>query len=93
MTVDPAHLAALCPELAALVAKAEVSETWTEFGNGVMLAEPELPDGVDTSHLRYTRVQDPHYWLGEITCDLHPGWFVALPFVLDRLTHPDLPPP
>jgi hypothetical protein len=93
VTVDPAHVAALCPELAAIVARAELRETWTGFGNVVMLTDPVLPDGVDRTHLRYTRLQDPHYWLGEITCDLHPGWSVALPFVLDHLDHPHLPPP
>ncbi len=37
-----------------------------------------------TSNLRYNAVNDPHYWLGEIHCQLHPGWFVALSY-----NHPD----
>ena len=83
------HLDALCPELAAVVADAEkhgnrVIETWTGWGNVVLLARPRpvlsnVSDEV-RAHLTYRRVNDPHYWLGEIHCDLHPGWCVALSF-------------
>ena len=83
------HLDALCPELAAVVADAtaegnEVAETWTGFGQAVRLRKSEpvlvgVPSDV-TDKLIYKAVRDPHYWLGEIHCRAHPGWFVALSF-------------
>jgi len=83
------HLDALCPELAAVVTDAvdegnEVAETWTGFGNAVRLKNPRpvltaIEDRV-RARLTYHPVRDPHYWLGEIHCRRHPGWFVALPY-------------
>jgi hypothetical protein len=83
------HLDALCPELATVVADAvkngnRVIETWTGFGRVVLLERPRpVLSNVSNNvraHLTYKRVNDPHYWLGEIHCDLHPGWCVALSF-------------
>ena len=96
-----AHLDALCPELAAVVADAavrgnKVVETWTGYGQAVRLDNPApvlsgITDGV-RAKLVYRAVDDPHYWLGEIHCRRHPGWFVALPFGRTGPSgHPDLP--
>jgi hypothetical protein len=84
------HLDALCPELAAVVADAEkhgnrVRETWRQRRHSAVLLERPRPVLSNVSnkvraHLTYKRVNDPHYWLGEIHCDLHPGWCVALSF-------------
>ena len=83
------HLDALCPELAAVVADAtangnQVVETWTGFGQAVRLRKSEpvlvgVPGDV-RANLLYRSVRDAHYWLGEIHCRTHPGWFVALSF-------------
>jgi hypothetical protein len=83
------HIDALCPELRSVVDDAvslgnEVIETWTGFGSGVLLrrARPVL-DGAPAQtrkKLVYRPINDPHYWLGELHCRDHPGWFVALPF-------------
>jgi hypothetical protein len=96
-----AHLDTLCPELAAVVADASASgnrvvETWTGFGQAVRLDTPApvlsgIADDV-RAKLVYRSVGDPHYWLGEIHCRMHPGWFVALPFGRTGSSdHPDLP--
>jgi hypothetical protein len=78
------HLDALCPELAAVVNDAvasgnELAESWRGFGQAVRLSAPSpMLVGIDQSvreHLAYTPVDDPHYWLGEIHCLLHPEWF------------------
>jgi hypothetical protein len=83
------HLDALCPELATVVADAvkngnRVIETWTGFGRVVLLERPRpVLSNVSNNvraHLTYRRVNDPHYWLGEIYCDLHPEWCVVLSF-------------
>jgi len=83
------HLDALCYELKVVIEDAaahdnEVAETWSGFGEAVRLrrAVPVLvgiPAGV-LGQLLCRSVRDPHYWLGEIHCRTHPGWFVALPF-------------
>jgi hypothetical protein len=96
------HLDALCDELAAVIEDAaacgnEVAQTWTGFGQAVLLrqAQPVLagvPAGV-LAKLAYRSVRDPHYWLGEIHCRAHPGWFVALPFSTPDAREPvGLPP-
>ena len=96
------HLDALCGELTAVVEDAaacgnEVAETWTGFGQAVRLrqAQPVLaatPADV-LAKLTYRSVRDPHYWLGEIHCRVHPGWFVALPFDAPDAQEPmGLPP-
>jgi hypothetical protein len=87
--VSPEHVDALCPELRAVVDDAvaagnEVAETWTSFGKGVALREP-LPILVDVpatvrTRLQYRDVSDPHYWLGEIFCTEHKGWYLVVPF-------------
>ena len=40
--------------------------------------------------LTYRALNDPHYWLGEIYCRLHPEWFVALPFTAGSTELPSL---
>jgi hypothetical protein len=86
------HLDALCPELAAVVNDAvasgnELAESWRGFGQAVRLSAPSpMLVGIDQSvreHLAYKPVDDPHYWLGEIHCLLHPEWFIALPYGSD----------
>jgi len=95
------HLDALCEELKAVVADAaasgnEVVETWTGFGQAARLrsSRPVLV-GVPAEvmdKLIYKSVRDAHYWLGEIYCRTHPGWFVALPFdTLDAVEPTGLP--
>jgi hypothetical protein len=83
------HLDALCDELRAVIEDAaahgnDVVETWTGFGNAVRLrkAEPVLIEisAKVRGMLAYRSVRDAHYWLGEIHCRTHPGWFVALSF-------------
>ncbi|MDQ1698404.1 MAG: hypothetical protein QOG34_267 [Frankiaceae bacterium] len=93
------HLDALCPELSLVVADAiaagnRVSETWDSFGHGVLLRHPRpvlvnIPSQT-RSALTYRAIDDPHYWLGEIWCSLHPGWFVALPFTAGARDLPSL---
>jgi hypothetical protein len=83
------HIDALCDELTAVIEDAgacgnEVAETWTGFGQAVRLGQARpvlagIPADV-LARLTYRSVRDPHYWLGEIHCRAHPGWFVALPF-------------
>ncbi len=83
------HLDALCDELRAVVEDAaasgnEVAETWTGYGQAVRLRRSQ-PVLVDVSaevrgRLAYKSIRDAHYWLGEIHCRAHPGWFVALSF-------------
>jgi hypothetical protein len=89
MGVSQEHIDALCAELRAVADDAvlagnEIAETWTSFGNGVALGQP-LPILVDVppdvrDRLRYRDVSDPHYWLGEIYCAEHPGWYLVVPF-------------
>jgi len=83
------HLAALCPELRAVIEDAAASgnpviETWRGFGQAVRLRSPRpvLSDITPEAKalLRYRSVNDFHYWLGEIHCQQHPGWFVVLPY-------------
>ena len=83
------HLDALCTELKAVVEDAAVSgnpvvETWTGYGQAVRLrrAQPVLVDVSDEvrARLAYKSIRDAHYWLGEIHCRAHPGWFVVLSF-------------
>ena len=98
--VSPEHLDALCDELKAVVEDAaasgnEVFETWTDFGNGVLLekSRPVL-DGVSAdvkAQPIYESLRDPHSWLGEIRCRTHPGWFVALAFEGPKALEPKLP--
>jgi hypothetical protein len=88
-SVRQEHLDALCRELRAVVDDAtacgnEVVETWTGYGQAVRLkkAEPVLvriPDDV-RAKLIYKSLRDAHYWLGEISCRVHRGWFIALSF-------------
>ena len=83
------HLDALCDELTAVIEVAaacgnEVAQTWTGFGQAVCLQREQpvlaaIPADV-LAKLTYRSVRDPHYWLGEIHCRAHPGWFVALPY-------------
>jgi hypothetical protein len=91
------HLDALCPELRMVVTDAtksgnRVIETWRGFGQAVLLerARPVL-EGVPRqvrANLSYRPVNDPHYWLGEMHCQSHPGWFIALPYEApDRSRH------
>lgn len=91
------HLDALCDELRAVVEDAvahgnEIVETWTGFGQAVRLrrSQPVLVDVPPKMRatLIYNSIRDAHYWLGEIHCRAHAGWFVALSF-----DHPDAPEP
>lgn len=87
--ISPEHLAALCPELAAVVDDATahgnpVVATWTTFGRAVQLTAPTpvlvaVADEV-RAELAWLDLRDPHYWLGEVHCRRHPGWMVVLPF-------------
>lgn len=93
------HLDALCPELRLVVEDAtaagnRVRETWDTFGKGVLLGQPRpvlvnVPPEARTT-LTYRPIDDPHYWLGEIYCRLHPEWFVALPFTAGARELPSL---
>jgi hypothetical protein len=93
------HLDALCPELRLVVEDAiaagnRVTETWDTFGKGVLLRKPRpvlvnVPAETRTT-LTYRPIDDPHYWLGEIYCQLHPEWFVALPFTAGARDLPSL---
>jgi hypothetical protein len=87
--VSQEHVDALCPELRAVVDDAlaagnELAETWTSFGNGVALRQPTpiltAVGGDVRARLRYNAFNDPHYWMGEIYCDDHPGWYLVVPF-------------
>jgi hypothetical protein len=89
LSVMQQHLDALCEELKAVIEDAaasgnEVVETWTGYGQAVRLRRSQ-PVLVDVSaevkaRLAYKSIRDAHYWLGEIHCRAHPGWFVALSF-------------
>lgn len=93
------HIDTLCPELRLVVADADaagnqVVETWDNFGKGILLNAPR-PVLVNVpaetrSTLTYRPIDDPHYWLGEIYCRLHPEWFVALPFTAGARDLPSL---
>jgi len=97
--IRQADIDALCPELRAVVDDAvaagnEVVETWHNFGKAVMLNEPRpvlltIPPDI-RNVLTYRALNDPHYWLGEIYCSLHPEWFVALPFTAGSIDLPSL---
>jgi hypothetical protein len=93
------HLAALCPELKIVLDDAESSgnpvvETWRGFGQAARLKKPRpVLTGVTPdvrAHLTYRAVNDPHYWLGEIHCAMHPGWFIALSYSVGAEQLPDL---
>jgi hypothetical protein len=89
MTYLQQHLDSVCGELTAVIEDAvasgnRVAETWTGFGQAVLLGQAQpvlgaIPADV-LAKLTYRSVRDPHYWLGEIHCRAHPGWFIALPF-------------
>jgi hypothetical protein len=97
--ISQEDLDAVCPELRLVIADAEaagnpVVETWHNFGQGVLLQAPRpvlvsLPEETRAA-LTYRAINDPHYWLGEIYCGLHPGWFVALPFTAGATQLPPL---
>jgi hypothetical protein len=82
-------LQCLCPELAAVVDDATVSgnataASWRGYGQAIALTAPSplltsISESVRAT-LAYRAVGDPHYWLGEIHCRIHPGWFIAVPF-------------
>ncbi len=90
--VLPEDVAALCPELTAVLRDAvaagnEAVESWRGYGQAVRLRSP-APVLVDIDEsirgkLTYRSVDDPHYWLGEIHCRIHPNWFIALSFGSD----------
>jgi len=84
-----ASLRCLCPELTAVVDDATASgnaaaASWRDFGQAIALSAPRpvvtsISESV-RANLTYRPVGDPHYWLGEIHCRIHPDWFIALPF-------------
>ena len=101
-SVNQGDLDALCAELTAVIEDAaacgnEVVETWTGYGQAVRLrsSAPVLV-GVSPAvraRLTYRSVRDAHYWLGEIHCRIHPGWFVALSFDNPEAEEPGGLPP
>ncbi|MEL4181527.1 hypothetical protein [Roseateles sp. PN1] len=65
--------AKLCPELQAIL-RAElqagnaISESWSEWGLGVLLRDPFHQTHYHSGRIEYRDLNDPHYWKAEYSC-------------------------
>lgn len=64
----------LCPKLRAIVdtevaAGNRIVETWTDWGTGVLLAQPFLQEHPTDDSIQFRVEGDPHYWKDEYACD------------------------